>query len=703
MAPSQTKSKSKRNKACEGDGQFGNKCKLPQIHEAALIEAHKEKLNTKIRKAIDIYLQMSSLKLIKAEDKRTCILNPPLNGLCFDNMFKIPSKDPSFKEVILNKRSLRLIVFTISSYLMLKLLILTVNQHERDALIGAVKPKVRPDANRTSKCAFVGDIYYDDESKLSRLVNLTDWIGNPMISLTGGAVSVIASRLTYAFLFYYCTMIYLFYYKLQVDHLGFLYYPTQEFQRFKIQLKSLIEEFGSRGSNTMVLNQGVKSSGQYEWYKEMMNDMSEGKQIYHAGPNNQQFNDKTRNNYSNELFDRIKLLDGRRAPSAGLRLLPMRTSNFTLASEVLAEPNFPNLIQPNNLTVEAYSKLINIYRLALVNGFSIMLYGGATLTSGYIVLEIVARVRQRFLQLECLNWMPNGGTPANEFIRLRPLELASEKEAYQTYDISSRAYIGLSLIEAKYLFTTRTIISLLEFQVFNHLNCIWVLFFVAILFASFKDKTIWLEQIEAQVRNCIGLLVERQQYYTKVAGSMDDYYIEHRHEAAEEEKRRRMDKILMSSLLVTYFNYELFRRHHQSFKNLINFLLVYPLIITVLILALCYYLGTHNSEANNPAIISTALNIVLFNNLFLYTCSKYTKKSIILMREIMRLISNAPQHNSAQFSEIMKFWRYQVLSETDSKHFYSPNILGIHVSFKLMMNLNMYLGLLWWILRGKHN
>lgn len=250
-------------------------------------------------------------------------------------------------------------------------------------------------------------------------------------------------------------------------------------------------------------------------------------------------------------------------------------------------------------------------------------------------------------------------------LRLKPLELVNEILAYSSYNTTTSDRWQLYSIEAKYYFTLRRLIFLVElfflYIVTGHL----IINYVFALVATVLNKIVWLNQLIKQ---------------------MNESYRETSHHNHRD----------YTSLIKAYINFELFRRQIRPDQLHESLRLDQVIIYNAFCLGFCYLIASSLSLDHKVWIFSYSSAMMLLTNIPILFCSFKTKRISQLMWAlsylIARLNSVRIKKDGSEASLVipLDLWRRQVLDESLSRELYSSRVVGSYVTYELFMTANAY-------------
>lgn len=214
-----------------------------------------------------------------------------------------------------------------------------------------------------------------------------------------------------------------------------------------------------------------------------------------------------------------------------------------------------------------------------------------------------------------------------------------------------------------------------------------------------SDKLTWLEQITSQVNDCISRLSYiRHRYSFKESFMKSEMMTNSLNEELDETIER---------ITSTYLNFELFRREQKYYTKVANPMLAQEALQCLSCLFYCYYFNSRQSSNNSSSkvfywISSTC--VVMAANFYLTLGALLTSRmdKLIKRAEILVAISiqisPLAKQSAYGFNYAIDLWRRLLTSELDSKKLLAPNIFGMHLSHGKLVNLNICLVTLWFLL-----
>lgn len=367
--------------------------------------------------------------------------------------------------------------------------------------------------------------------------------------------------------------------------------------------------------------------------------------------------------------------------------------------KILLKIQYSNLVRPANLTGEWHKSVSFLYCFLLLSGIVIgyIIFGSCYMT--VIAHECINRSRHRINQLSCQRWHPGGALILDHLYRIPKLESQFDQQAYYDFISNDNDYqrgnsssfwvfsFKLALIEFKNLLpTVNSSIHACETLVIYALSIVWIWWYSCMYIFAMVDKFIRLHQISAQLKYCT-----RKSYdllnRSRVCSNINQ---------AEDEQ-------LAEALMITYLNFELFRRQQREFSRLTNFLLGQIGALTGVTIVLSYIVGVASSSASRNLLLLYMCSIMaFFMDAYLISGAMFTSKIRHIMKGIAKLVASCTlvSENSTRGFYIHYLWRRQMMSETQTMRFFAPNLFGIRLSFEKVITLNGYFVGLWLVLLG---
>lgn len=365
-------------------------------------------------------------------------------------------------------------------------------------------------------------------------------------------------------------------------------------------------------------------------------------------------------------------------PSENLRR--QRFARFVRCERII------DLVNPECLSMRTYEKALHTRDLALISCVIIDLMAIFMFTMVIAWFEGMARVDQRFNQLQCQAWHPNA-TMIREDLFLPPLD-ESEYEAYATNDRSTLTYLKLALfIELNKMLSVRSCI-LITIHIFS-ISCyiIWLTIYIMLFLLELLSNSSWLCQIELQLDACRTLLEICYTTKNKLETTKTGDKI-HEHEW------RFQYRSIEKALTVTYLNFELFQLEYPVYQDIANLIALHSVTVSGIVILLSVVIQMNSIAKFSILIWTMNVSAIILVNVLTLSCSRITTKLISVSKQITDLISVASE-NSMELDQIVKIWRKQMIREHEWISLYSVRVFGVPLSRQNMLTLNTTVIGLW--------
>lgn len=604
----------------------------------------------------NFYLRVLSVKLSWHEDGRSGEIGyhelgseKLRNFIRIRNPFRIELKELKSIRAILLDFIFPIISYLFYVYLAIKYTTMAVLQSDYDSLADKINPKLRDNSSRTEICCLKKDIYMTDQDKevLTRLELIRsrlEALNDPLISCKTPATAFFGILGTAPSLLFFTFFVSLIIRERRVDVLSFYVNPFGEITRIKKELTGIIFR--------------TSESIRFYYYR---------------------------------TFEPISM-----SKSIGIK----------------PHVDLIEMVKPANLTSKWHTILIRLETYISM----VVIFAAASPAYLLIILtflfELSQRVQQRLNSFECLKWNSEG-VLIKETIKLSPLNSREDLQAYLTYDGTTKQYAYLMVvIELKYYLSTGIAVSLLEMGMASALAVIISTFCYYIYVRSFLNRTVWLNQIQEQVnwstnqihqfrtnseasnwdRNLAYENIDSNPFYI----SSDKILMKYQTTRGYSGDQRAVTTI--KALLVTYLNYELYRRQQQEYLKLVSVLVFQMLSLTAIICVFSYFVGTKSSNNFTSMfylIMPTYLMILLDIQLFMGAI--ITGRNSSLTKSILSMLAAATL-NKWQILDVIDIWRRQLLDNEGTKKNFAIKLLNIHLSYETILTFDGYLVALWFIL-----
>lgn len=352
-----------------------------------------------------------------------------------------------------------------------------------------------------------------------------------------------------------------------------------------------------------------------------------------------------------------------------------------------------NLIRPECLSlksIDSTKKVINTCLLSTI----VNLVGLVILcVFGLYLLEAKERVKQRWLQLKCEAWHPNGTLIRDQFL-LDPLDYY-ERQVYQLYDGSFMSQLKVIQVESKKLYGISTIVILFVLSLYLIQLYVWGLFHQMHFLYLFDQHRSWMNQLVEQLKDCQSMLTR----VTHVRLVIEEC-VHNIEGPALMTLLRRQQKCVEQALTITYLNYELMLIDYVDNREFINFTAEQAAIILILNSLSCFITTSKETNTSSNLVIWVIIIIgLLIVNLFVMLCSRLTKRFVLLNKCISDVLAKASE-NSLELAHIVKLWRQRLLNETEIQSLFSIQAYGFRLTDDNLANFNAsFIG--FWLLANR--
>lgn len=567
-------------------------------------------------------------------------------------------------------------------YVSLKVITILIAQVLFQRALNRWHPQVRPGANRTEYCALKADIYEPDESARRNCDVL-----HTFLDLIAFKSIESAQLLVYSFLamiivvgFLYLGAIRQGSARLYNDSMSFHLEPIEEKSRIKLQLVRIVQSM-CRGSDYAI----GKQLSVYECRPQKL--------LHHT-------NSLEASRHTNPLLETpAKPLSSRSVRIANSRFgHSYETCSCSCSLDSRDRLNFVRLIfkerlvdwvRPSNMTYQFHTKLTKRYHMFLIITVFVLLIVGITLVFTSQMEEIDANVRERIKQVKCELWNQNSALICDSYwMQKRPLD-RDDKQTYLGYINGTHdSWARLGVIEVRYSVTWTMLLTITEAFITYLITSIWFFDYFWTFSLSCMYSFEWIRNIDAQMTNCIKVMEYHQEHLAYV-NDLESRFNHKLDQQRLDDERFNLTKILT----ITYLNFELFRQHYKSFRELMNFLTFFLFSIS-LNNSLVSYLVVANYDRD--VIIIWIINIVfvLVLNVFVSSCV-YLISHIEKLYKSMITISIKSSHVSMENSQIINLWRRQMLKQTEIMNSYCIQLLGNKFTFSTLIAIDSYIVALW--------
>lgn len=349
-----------------------------------------------------------------------------------------------------------------------------------------------------------------------------------------------------------------------------------------------------------------------------------------------------------------------------------------------------NLITPENLTQEVHSKFCHFYRLFMMIIFFFITFSAFIAQAIVLFLEINARVEKRLNYYNnCYQQQQTVLLPTLSITDLIYIQTShkdidiADNEFYFSYinttdeEKSFTSYLTLLLIEFKvYINNTTSINGIITLYISTVFGAWWISFYTLLNIFCHVDKIIWLKQIGRELEKCINLM-----NYLAIVNNDN--------------------KKLYESIITTYINFELFRRHYSKFKELTKFLFFQSTLACLLLILILFTIEKNiENEYSSLLLIMIAYMIVLMNIYYFFDAMLLNMIKNINIK-ILRLLASTKLDNFL-FNQITDLWHREIRSQHEIKRLYAVNVLGLYITYDNIAILNSYLLAVWLMVVKSH-
>lgn len=344
---------------------------------------------------------------------------------------------------------------------------------------------------------------------------------------------------------------------------------------------------------------------------------------------------------------------------------------------IVGQRKLHQLIEPAHLTDSWHRKLCLLLRKLTPIGFLMCFGCGQLVLSCMIIFDIGRRTRYRLEVFECLRENKSLSHYYTIPLKLRDLGSGSENSAYKNHDGSLANLLKLFLIEFKVSYGWR--------EALLYIDIVQLLFFLSFEFplymgiyvAQYGSKTLWLKQIQLQVKGCINSLIESVKM-TEIKQRIDTT------------NQRNEQNNNMKLITLAYLNFELFRREQTAYQSLTNFLLMQMMLVTVPLVIAAYLTLALLKQDDRIIMLIFVSYAFSFLNIYLVASAIRTHMALKLMNDMSRLLAYITE-NHIELTLVARLWSSQILNYKETMDRFAPKILGISISFDKIVNLNAYL------------
>lgn len=370
-------------------------------------------------------------------------------------------------------------------------------------------------------------------------------------------------------------------------------------------------------------------------------------------------------------------------------------------------------ITPANLSLMAYKRLISIQytviTLAIIIGLSICYIT----TKGMFYDELIRRILWHVRILHCKEQYDryssfNNNINNNESIHhsqsnesiflaqidgIAPLNETEGRDYLQLRRTSMGSLILCWRYEIRHMLKPQTIILITEFTNLSIMIGFWISIYFYLFESEIISRKIWTNQIERQLKRCATIMDYSQELELAVAEQQpnQDY--------CRLMINRRLIRIRQSinkCLLVTYFNFELYRREQPQFLAYIGFC-AFQLTISSLsatMISYCLIFDIFDKSKINEVASLILIYFTLFELNF-FRASKFgeeVQRIYKLIGSLVCRISTSNRFSSHSTNRpLANLWQRQLMDDSDVKRIYSVQILGIPLDANILISINSYI------------
>lgn len=721
----------------------------PIEEEIKLVENCRQKKYKLTVNLINFFMRLNTIKLgpinkktnkkdvEKINNSYHATANEELNNcLRLQNPFELLEwKNSLCFKLILKDFICPILVYIFSLYISVKYVIMTILQFEYDIIDEKLSSKFQNGSyvSNQKECLLEEDLPLTDKDeqmliRFKEIKSRLEALGDPFISVNGSAPVIFwLLGLVPIFIFLF-NIVCITIKKRRVDLLNFYLNPLNERLRLKEELKGIIDrtresiknyqarihldiKFHQRRAQMVQINSRANERSNYVPSNDIRRLLAE---LYSNHPklsfkrdiittpskiDDRTFNDNRKFNFTanlNSISNRSLMQD-----------------NHKSYSRLLFDVNLLEMVRPAHLTSSWHKTLIKIEIYIL----SITLIGGLEPNLVLMIVtmfnELKIRVNQRLYNLECLKWRPNAYLNMGA-TNLKPLINQADLETYSTYDGSMMKFLQLVIVEMKYHFTKQIFLTSIE-MFLAYCSFVLVTAFLYYLYIScFLNRMVWLDQIIDQVNWSIKHLGQMRLNWGRA-----DFNDEHINEmnytnegnvengqvlqTSSEDlikgdlSEKDDDYKCVKAILVTYLNYELFRKQQEHYKTLASFFLIQMFVCASIVLAVCYFVGTFLTDFSQTFLLFLSTYLIIFVNCHLLISAIMINKNNSLTKSILNMLAVGTA-NRMQMIDLFDLWRRQLLDEEGIRKNFAIKLFTFYLSYNTMMTFNAYCVALWLIL-----
>lgn len=336
---------------------------------------------------------------------------------------------------------------------------------------------------------------------------------------------------------------------------------------------------------------------------------------------------------------------------------------------------------PAHLTLSSYKQImkdgncfISCWIASIVIVFAISL-------SGLLYREVTQRIEQRFEQLECNRWHPQGLSRKwlsifEDFTNL------SHELAYRRaeHNYSSSAWLELAvevelplMLNQPYIIVPSIFIAL-QFIMIE--TCFGVYVICAAL--NHSSKSIWLAQICRQLN--------------LIRHMMDELNLAHYEIGIDKSNISLCKKQIEQALELSYINFILFQKESRSGRNYLSFVILQLATTAIgsVMIVLCLLVSSNDETKSNRIVIwsMVIMFIMLFDIYFIMSVSS-TIKIHRLFGDVNMIMAKSTQVSMAN-SLIMSLWRRQMMTRNEIEAVFGTQTFGFDLTYSNFIQFNSY-------------
>lgn len=591
------------------------------------------------------------------------------NILDYDNPFIYKRENTdSTKRTIVNvlKFIFRLLLYLYMIIFIIQLLSISYIQFKYDKISNQLKPLVRLNGTQNKKCALENDLYFKnklDETNFELMKAYMNWLhflGSPAPLVRNLNASTWAAIGTTIFLLTFASAMLLFTSGIRIDSIYSILNLREDRARIRRELVNIVMDLVASFERYEIylLERAKKSPLSDENY--LIPTIFEPKHKFNFGYG---FNGGSKSK------GRINLK------------YAINTSGSSLFINTLLDFKLPDIVEQASTRITWYVELtkfiFNLFfttTIELVISFMILL---SCLASA----ELFERSKLRLDQIECRRWNIHG-VPIKSNNDLVELSSNSDIQAYLNYDGSNIAFYKLAFfIESKYYLSNAIILNIFGIITATVWGSMILGIYCGTYIHGFIEKFLWLTRIKEQIEECIRS-IEVHKNITNTKTSDQGIVLS--------------QKRVMKALVITYINFELFRRQQVHYKEYTNFFIRMWLLLMIQTIFVCYYSGATISDGYMTTLLLMETYVMGICNFYLISAAYRENHFQRLMKLVARLSTRLSEIDHDHWY-IGHLWRHQILDDYDVKRHFSQTFLGVFISYNHILTINGYIGLTWLI------